>query len=334
MVDKTDDKTLTAEGEDDFVMIEVDEIPTPAAAPAAGQGAADEHGDEGGDEGGEGVIDSRLADDDEDEDEDSPGKKERQKRRQRQKAARDAAQSRLRILEAQNTQLAQRLEALEGGQTNTQKAMTASAIEAARAEVTRAERIMAAAVEAGNGADVVEATQLRDEARDSVRALEAFNKTLDAPRPVAAPVNNPAAESFKSTWMAQNPWFNVQGGDEDSEVTLVIDRNVKAAGFDPSTIEYWQELTRRVARRLGGSASSARETARDPVDPAAPSSTKRKGPPMGDSRNHAPPSTRREVYVTPERKKAMQEAGYWDDPAKRAQMLRSYAAHDRDHPVR
>ena len=51
---------------------------------------------------------------------------------------------------------------------------------------------------------------------------------------------------------------------------------------------------------------------------------------MGNTREHAPQSTKKEVYVTPDRKQAMIEAGYWDDPVKRTQMLKAYQAHDRN----
>jgi hypothetical protein len=37
-----------------------------------------------------------------------------------------------------------------------------------------------------------------------------------------------------------------------------------------------------------------------------------------------------EVYIDPERKKAMQEAGVWDDPKLRQQMLKRYHQFDRD----
>lgn len=335
MVDKTDDKTLTAAGEDDeeLVMIEVDTIPVPGAAPAA---AAESPAEGGTDDDDEDDIpaaeDRRLADDD-DEDDDTPAKKERKKRRERQKAARDAAQARLRQLEAQNATLAQRLEALEGGQVNTQKALADRAVEEARAEVARAERIMAAAVEAGNGEDAVEAQRLRDEARDRAKTLEEFSKTLKTPT-TATPAANPQAASYKAAWLDANPWFKPDGSDEDSAITIAIDNRVRAEGYDPGSVEYWNELTKRVARRLAGGATPPRQQQDDSATAPASKDTRRKGPPMGDSRNHAPPSTRREVYVTPERKKAMQDAGYWEDPVKRTQMLKAYAAHDRDNPVR
>ena len=51
---------------------------------------------------------------------------------------------------------------------------------------------------------------------------------------------------------------------------------------------------------------------------------------MGGSRENVPASTRKEVYVTPERKQAMIDAGAWEDPVKRARMLKAYQAYDRN----
>ena len=56
---------------------------------------------------------------------------------------------------------------------------------------------------------------------------------------------------------------------------------------------------------------------------------RRKAPPTGQTREHAPQSTKREIYVTPERKQAMIEAGIWDDPVRRNQMLKAYQAYDK-----
>ena len=55
----------------------------------------------------------------------------------------------------------------------------------------------------------------------------------------------------------------------------------------------------------------------------------RKAPPVATGREHAPVSTKKEIYVTPERKQAMIDAGIWDDPVRRNQMLKAYASYDR-----
>jgi hypothetical protein len=118
--------------------------------------------------------------------------------------------------------------------------------------------------------------------------------------------------------MQANPWYNPQGADDDSAIVNAIDAAMTAQGYDPTSRAYWEELTRRVAARVNEDGSDTRQSA-----------PRRKAPPQGTTREHAPTSTRKEVYVTPERKAAMIEAGIWDDPVARNRMLKAYQAYDK-----
>jgi len=51
---------------------------------------------------------------------------------------------------------------------------------------------------------------------------------------------------------------------------------------------------------------------------------------MGNTRETAPVNSKTQVYVTPARRQAMEEAGAWDDVAKRNRMLKAYAEYDRN----
>jgi hypothetical protein len=51
---------------------------------------------------------------------------------------------------------------------------------------------------------------------------------------------------------------------------------------------------------------------------------------VGSGREHAPTSTRNEVYINPERKQALIEAGVWDDPILRKKYAARYAEYDRN----
>jgi hypothetical protein len=121
--------------------------------------------------------------------------------------------------------------------------------------------------------------------------------------------------------MAENPWYDPRGGNEDSVITNAIDNRLVAEGYNPATVEYWEELTRRVSARINRGDEMEQQPA-----------PRKKAPPLGSGREHAPASTKREVYVTPERKQAMIEAGVWDDPVRRARMLKAYQAYDRNPP--
>jgi hypothetical protein len=73
-----------------------------------------------------------------------------------------------------------------------------------------------------------------------------------------------------------------------------------------------------------------RFNARERDEPA----TERKprgGPAVGSGREHAPVSTRREIYISPERKQALVDAGVWEDPVLRMKYVKRYAEYDRSN---
>jgi hypothetical protein len=134
----------------------------------------------------------------------------------------------------------------------------------------------------------------------------------------ANPGPDPRVVNYAKEWMDANPWYDPRGRDEDSAITKVIDNQLAAEGYNPKDADYWHELTRRVASRIGDDEAETRS-----------SPSKRKAPPTGTTREHAPVSTKREIYVTPERKQAMIDAGIWDDVPRRNQMLKAYQAYDK-----
>jgi hypothetical protein len=277
--------------------------------------------DEDGDE-----EDERLADeaDDDAEGDVSPNRNKRVKRRQVQKLAKENAQRELRLLREQNEAMARRLAAVEGNAIDHNAMAIDTRLNEAHREVQQAETIIARAIEAGNGDDVAIALKMRDDARGRAYLLEQAKHQV-AQAKSQPPSADPRTTSLAKEWMAANPWYDTRGTNEDSAVTNAIDARLIAEGYNPTSVDYWQELTQRVRNRLGGPAGQS------PAKADTPDSTPRKkAPPMGATREHAPQSTKKEVYVTPERKQAMIEAGIWEDPARRNQMLKAYQAYDRN----
>ena len=312
-----ENNTLTEQDEElEVVETPIEEGQQPPAGDAAA--AADDDDDE--DEG-----DDRLAQSEDDSDEDiatqSSNRERRRKRREIQKRARDAAQRELEMLRRTVAELSQRVSATETHAVSTNVQTLEQRLAAAQAEVQQAERIIAAATEAGNGNDVVAAMRIRDEAIANARQLEYTRQQMveQARRP-ATPQIDPNVVNYAKEWMTANPWYDPQGADRDSALTKAIDNELAREGFNPATREYWEELTARVAAELGEDSGGAADD--------TPSKPRRKAPPTGNTREHAPPSTRKQIYVTPERKQAMIEAGVWDDPVRRQAMLRAYQAYD------
>lgn len=280
--------------------------------------------------------DSRLSEDNED-------REELRRKRREEKA--DRAARRKQAIERDKTELnflRQRNEALEKRVFQVEKttmANTISGIDAriadTIAEVKAAERIMSQAIEAGNGDDAAKAMRIRDQAMQKVQQLQvhkhqqnqAAQELHQQSQQVQAPGPDPEVASFAKDWVSKNSWYDPNGKDEASKIVLAIDQSLVESGYNPKTEAYWRELDKRVAKRLpdikgGGNYDDSQDDDRR---------GQRRGPPIGSSRDQAPQSSRREVYISPERKQAMIDAGVWEDAVLRQRYLKQYAKWDREN---
>lgn len=301
-----DNQLTEDDGDDDIVVIE-GEPPVEDEQPEADD--ADEEEDSG---------DERLGDSEDDSDDEIVNRNriKRQKRQAVRQRAKERADAELALLREQNDALLRRVSAIEGNTLANNVSAIDQRFNQVQNEVKQAEAIIARAVEAGNGDDVAAAMRLRDEAqREAAQLWQAKQQVEQVRQQHANPGPDQRVVNYAKEWMQANPWYDPAGRDEDSAITKVIDNQLAAAGYDPKSPDYWHELTRRVAARIGDDS---------PSTPA-----KRKAPPTGTTREHAPVSTKKEIYVTPERKQAMIEAGIWDDVPRRNQMLKAYQAYDK-----
>ena len=303
-----DNQITENDGEDEFEIIEGE-----APVEEAETDDSDDDDDDG---------DERLGDSEDDSDDEivSRNRIKRQKRREVRQRAKEHADRELSLLREQNETLLRRVSAIEGNTLASNVNAIDQRIAQAQADVKQAENIIARAVEAGNGVDVATAMRLRDEAQYEAQQLFQQKQQVEQARQQHAnPGPDPRVVNYAKEWMSANPWYDPSGRDEDSAITKVIDNQLAAEGYNPKDADYWHELTRRVAARIGG----------DDEAETRPSPTKRKAPPTGTTREHAPVSTKKEIYVTPERKQAMIDAGIWDDVPRRNQMLKAYQAYDK-----
>lgn len=245
-------------------------------------------------------------------------KKERKERREKA-IGRDKLE--LNFLRQRNDELERRMMIIET-QTNKQAVNDIDRqIQEAIGEAETAERIIAKAVEAGNGDDVAKAMRYRDHA---VAKAQHLNQLKSQQEQNAKPQQQGMAQevmTYAKEFMATNKWYDPAGGDEDSAIVLAIDARLSKEGYDPRTEEYWDELQDRVQKRLPDKFEAKAKPARKPMG----------GPAVGSGREHAPTSTKKEIYISPERKEAMIEAGVWDDPVLRARYVKRYAEYDRSN---
>lgn len=305
--------------DDELEIVEVEELPKPGEEPEAKEPEAKD--DDQSDDDDE---DERLGTNAEADEDDSPGGKhaeKRKKRRELAKKARERKDAELATLRSEVEQLRQITAQLHGTQHTSLLSDTDSKLLQKQREVDQAETIMAAALKAGNSDDFVAAQNLRDEARDAVRDLQSRKQDLEKakPEPYQQPGVDPRVVRYADQWIKANPWYDPNGRDEDSRITKAIDDGLIREGYNPADQNYWVELTKRVAARIGEDTETA---------------PRRRQQPTGNSREHVPSSTRKQVYVTAERKAAMIEAGVWDDPSKRAKFLKAYQDYDRNSASR
>ena len=289
---------------------------------------ADDQGDD--DEDDRSIRNDEEGDEDEHEDEREAIRERRRQEKQERKQRREEAIKRdkleLDFLRKRNDDLERRLSGVELRTHQADLSQFDSAIAQAANEIEMADKVIAKAVANGNGDDVAKALRYRDEAAARVQQLQYQKQQVAQNRP-AQPGLDDRVMYHAQEFMRENPWYDAQGRDEDSAIVLAIDQALAKDGYDPTTEDYWDELRARAGRRLPERFGEAK---------AAPKSrtqreerTPRGGPAVGSGREHAPASTRKGVYVSPERKAALIEAGVWDDPVLRAKYVKRYAEYDK-----
>jgi hypothetical protein len=252
-------------------------------------------------------------------------RKEKVDRKERRETAIKRDKTELDFLRGRNDDLEKRISTQEQRTHNQELQGIDAAIAQANKEVNMAERVIAKAVENGNGNDVTKAMKYRDEAMNKSQQLN-YNKQQAAQQTNTAPSVDDRTMHLAKQFMEDNPWYDSNGRDEDSAIVMAIDQSLSRDGYNPQTEEYWDELTARSARRLP-------ERFEDFEDdrPTKKTATRkaRGGPAVGSGKEHAPASTRREVYISPDRKQALVDAGVWDDPVLRTRYVKRYAAYDK-----
>jgi len=320
------------EDDKDYVIVETDDIPNSKIENPSSESSGPDTDDL--------QEDARIsdADDDDDDDDDesgvslenaSPNRKKRAKRRELQKLAKAATQHELQVLREQNELLMRRLTAVESNSLSQNENALDRQIDETRRDIEDAEQLLAVANETGNASQFILSLNVRDQAKAKIQELENAKRQLvtakeDHAKQAAAPMPDSRVAAMAKQWIEHNRWYNPNGGDENSVIANQIDRQLTQEGYDPASVDYYVELTSRLNRRIGNNDETQTKITRN-----APNGLPvKKAPPIGNAREHAPSSTKKEVYVTPQRKQAMIEAGFWDDPVKRAETIKAFSDYD------
>lgn len=311
------DELLVAEQQDGSVTVEgIEDIPEDEQNDAPQQKA----------EGGEVVPEDGGEDHPDDTDAIRAARREKRKaKKMYQREQQKEKDARYNQLVRQNQELLQRLQAVEQRTHGSELARIDKAIEDQQLRIQYAKMKISEATQAQDGEAMTNAQDMLYEARRMAEQLDALKKQASAPQPAQAIAPDRAVQRQAAQWMERNPWYDPGGKDEDSQIALIVDKRMASEGWSPSDPDYWEELDNRLQKRLphlyNGEERQERET---PV--RRPRSVV-----TGSGRENAASSggSKTSFTLSTDQVKAMKDAGLWDDPEKRARMIRRYATENR-----
>ena len=280
-------------------------------------------------------IDQKQADD---EDADHPDDTDelRDAKRSRRRAKRDLVKKtnyekdlRLQQLQRENEEFKRRLSDVENRTRQTDVLRIDKNIEDTQVRLEYAKMKMAEAVSSNDGQAMVEAQDLLDEAKANLAQLAQIKKQVaQAPRPE---INNiklhePEVQRNAAQWINKNSWYKIDGTDRDSRITLKASEMLVEQGWDPKDPDYWDELDSRLQKSLPhryNDSADSNSTVRKPRNVVGSSGREASAAYGGTNRT--------QFLLTPERVKAMKEAGAWDNPVRKAKMIENFVKFDRQN---
>jgi len=267
----------------------------------------------------------KANEDDHHDDDPSESKVQRNRRKQKRELAKAVSSEKelqLNLLRKQNEELMARLAVVEKKTHNADLARLDKAIEDQETRINYAKIKMAEAMSAGDGETYNQAQEIWFDARNQVANLKSSKEQVARPQPQnTAP--DPRLQRHANEWMERNPWFNQNGGDLDSRIAKMVDEELTKEGWDPKSEDYWDELDNRLSKRINHRYNETMDV--------KPSSKGPRSVVTSSGRESVNGSSNRNTFtLKPEQVRAMKDAGMWDDPQKRAKMIKTYAQYARN----
>ena len=229
--------------------------------------------------------------------------------------------TKLHLLERQNQELLERLAIVEKKTQGTEIARINKAIEDQEAKILFAKQKIKEATETGNGELLTSAQEMWYDAKKQFESLEGLKRqSVAQPQHQTIQAPDPMVTRYATSWMDENPWYDPNGRDPDSKIALTIDQAMAEEGWNPKSQDYWEELDNRLAKYLPHRYSNVVETS------VTPTTRRPRNVVTSSGRESAASSGGKNTFtLTPDQVRAMKDAGMWDDPDKRAKMIRRYA---------
>ena len=279
----------------------------------------------------EGVEAADPADEDHDDDDEELRAAKRNRRRAKKDLIRktnEEKDARLQALQRENEEIKRRLNQVERNNKAEGLVRIDKNIEDANVRLEYAKMKIAEATQNNDGQAMVDAQMLLQNATDEMRQLKQVRNQADRELRQPQEQNNtpdPNVARLAQQWMKRNSWYNPANNDSDSKVAKKVDELMAAQGWDATDPDYWDELDARLQKELPHRYNSSNDddsrNVRRPRNVVASSGREASSAYGGNNRS--------QFVLSPERVKAMKDAGAWDNPERKAKMVQQFIAYDR-----
>ena len=237
-------------------------------------------------------------------------RQERQNKKLKVKERENTLRNELASRDAAIAEMRQQLDAINRRNTGSEMAQIQNAkTQAAQAYNHFKEQVRLATIASDGNAmtEAIEKMQMSQRRFEDLNRIEtAYQRQQSAPAPL-----DPRLKNHAEQWMSKNNWYDPQGTDEDSEIMLTIDKRLAKEGWNPTTPEYWEELSKRAQKRLPH---------------RYPQRNKPKNVVSGSSRESAPSGSGGNYTLSKDHVQALKDAGMWEDSTKRAAAIKNIKA--------
>ena len=235
---------------------------------------------------------------------------------------------RLQALQRENEEFKRRLGQLERNTKAEQITRIDKGIEDAQVRLEYAKMKLREATLNNDGDAMVQAQELWQSAQEEVKQLgqirQQADRELNKPQ---AQAPDPRVQRNAAAWLAKNPWYDPGANDIDSRIAKRLDVAMVNEGWDPTDPDYWDELDSRLQKELPHRYNDSNDD--EPRDVRRPRNVVGSS---GRENSAAYGGTNRTRFLlSPDRVKAMKEAGAWDNPERKEKMIKSFMKFDREN---
>lgn len=185
-----------------------------------------------------------------------------------------------------------------------------------------AKQAIVQATQEQNGQALVEAQELYYAARKRSEDLTKVKQTIvqKMSQQPKQPLDQLVAQNAQN-WIKGKPWYDPSGKDPDSKIALAVDNMMAEEGWDPRQPEYWVEIDERLKKYLPHRFAVSYTNSNGPAKGAS------KPPTESSTQTSTRPSSG--YVLSSDRVRAIKDAGAWDDPKLRREMIQSYIEYDK-----